>query len=101
MAPGTRVSQRTVLQWVIDGPPKSVHKLNPDVPAELVAICEKAMARSIEDREPGMPQMANDLRAYLEHRVVKAYETGAIAEFKKWVPRNRGVAMALASAVVI
>jgi hypothetical protein len=35
--------------------------------------------------------MANDLRAYLEHRVVDAYETGAIAEFKKWVTRNEAL----------
>jgi hypothetical protein len=41
------------------------------------------------------------LRAYLEHRVVSAYETGAIAEMKKWVQRNKGLASAAAALIVV
>ena len=29
--------------------------------------------------------LAEDLRAYLEHRVVHAYQTGAVAELSKWI----------------
>jgi len=39
-----------------------------------------------------MAHMANDLRAFIENRVVSAYETGAVAEFKKWVCRNKAMA---------
>ena len=59
------------------------------VPAELVAICDKAMAREIPDRYADTKQLSEDLRAFLEGRVVKAYETGPVAEFRKWVGRNR------------
>ena len=59
------------------------------------------MALRIEDRYADMVDMAHDLRAYLEGRVVRAYQTGAVAEFRKWVQRNRGVAAALLFAVVV
>jgi hypothetical protein len=64
------------------------------VPVELAAICEKAMARAIDERYASMAELADDLRAYLEHRVVTAYETGAIAEMRKWIQRNRALAAA-------
>ena len=45
------------------------------------------MARAIEDRYPNMEALAVDLRAYLEGRVVQAYEHGAWAELRKWISR--------------
>jgi formylglycine-generating enzyme required for sulfatase activity len=70
-------------------------------PAELVSICEKAMARDPEDRYPDMREMASDLRAYLELRVVRAHGTGAWAALAKWVRRNRWLSIAIASVVAI
>jgi formylglycine-generating enzyme required for sulfatase activity/serine/threonine protein kinase len=98
---GARVSHRAVLARVLGGPPRPVHELNEAVPAELAAICEKAMAREAEDRYPDTLALAEDLRAYLEHRVVGAYETGAVAELRKWVGRNKPLASALAAAVLL
>jgi hypothetical protein len=65
------MSGRTILAAVVSGPPVSLHQLNPAVPAELAAICEKAMARVPEDRYAETLAMADDLRAYLENRVVE------------------------------
>jgi hypothetical protein len=53
-----------------------VHELNPAVPAELEAICDKAMARRAGERYEDTRELAEDLRAYLEHRVVR---TGSCA----------------------
>jgi formylglycine-generating enzyme required for sulfatase activity/serine/threonine protein kinase len=99
--PGARVSPRTVLAMVQMGPPRPVHKIRDDVPAELQAICEKAMARDPDRRYRDMQALAEDLRAYVEHRVVQAYETGALAELRKWVERNRALAASLAAAVLL
>jgi formylglycine-generating enzyme required for sulfatase activity/serine/threonine protein kinase len=99
--PDSRVNQMLVLMRVLEGPPTPLLELAPDVPAELAAICEKAMARELGERYPDMQSLANDLRAYLEQRVVRAYETGAWAELKKWVLRNRGLAAALAASVLV
>ncbi|MFO0981145.1 MAG: bifunctional serine/threonine-protein kinase/formylglycine-generating enzyme family protein [Planctomycetota bacterium] len=99
--PNARISCRTVLACVLERPPQPILELNPAVPPELVAICEKAMARDPDDRYPHMQLMAEDLRAYLEHRVVKAYEAGPLAEFRKWMIRNRGTAVAMAAALFL
>ncbi len=98
--PGQRLSQETVLAKVLKGPPIPVRRLSRTVPEELVAICETAMARNPARRYPSMVEMAEDLRAYLEGHVVQAYETGAYAEFRKWVARNRLAAGAILASIV-
>jgi serine/threonine protein kinase len=93
---GMRVSGHTIWKWVLDGPPKPLREPNPNVPPELEAICEKAMAREQDGRYADTMELAEDLRAYLEHGVVKAYESGALAVFRKWVERSRMAAAAIA-----
>ena len=100
LAPGNMASSHTILAMVLRGPPEPLLALRRDVPAELVAICEKAMARDPEQRYPDTLALAEDLRAYLEHRVVKAHQTGAYAELKKWVERNTALAAASAALVL-
>ena len=97
--PGMRVSPHTVLALVISGPPQPLHKIARQVPAELAAICDKAMAREPSERYADMGAFAEDLHAYLDDRVVRAYETGAWAEFRKWTKRNRGLALSLGVAL--
>jgi len=99
--PGTRQEPRDVLAQVRTGSPLPLLQCNPKVPAELVAICDRAMARDPTQRYADTLAFADDLRACLEGRVVAAYETGAIAELRKWIRRNRTLASALAAAVVI
>ena len=59
------------------------------------------MAREASARYADMPALADDLAAYVEGRVVRTYETGAWAEAKKWVRRNKPLALSLAGAVVL
>jgi serine/threonine-protein kinase len=99
--PGTRISPHTILGMVIQGPPKRVHQLSPQAPPELIAICEKAMAREKVGRYPTSLDLAEDLQAYLDNRVVKAYRTGAVAELKSWVARNRRLASVAGMAAVL
>jgi len=98
---GTRVSQHTILLAVLREAPPAVEKLAPATPPELVAIVEKAVERDIAKRYPTTLALAADLRAYLEGRVVAAYEAGTWAETKKWVQRNKPLAASLASTVVV
>ncbi|HED64746.1 MAG TPA: hypothetical protein ENJ09_04235 [Planctomycetes bacterium] len=101
VAPGERVSPHVVLARALAGPPEPVSKFAKDQPAELIAITEKAMQRDAADRYATMEEVAEDIQAYLDGRVVGAYEGGAIAETRKWVLRNRGIAVTVAAMVIL
>lgn len=94
---GKKRSAGEILNLLLTGPPEAIESFDEAVPAELVAICDKAMARDKQERYGDMLSLSEDLRAYLENRVVSAYETGAIAETRKWVRRNKPLAFAIAA----
>ncbi len=97
---GKSIPARAVLKRVAASPPRPLHELRQGLPAELVAICETAMARDPAQRYASMLAMAEDLRAFLETRVVQAYQTGAFAELSKWVQRNKALSVASGAAVL-
>jgi serine/threonine protein kinase/formylglycine-generating enzyme required for sulfatase activity len=101
LSPDVKASHRAIWQLVQRGPPEPVSSRSPRAPAELVAICERAMAPAIGARYADMSSLAADLSAYLEGRVVRAYETGAWAEARKWIRRNKPLGVALAAAVAL
>lgn len=96
-----RLCPEDIRMSVVRGPPRRAEELAPRTAPELVAICEKAMAREPSDRYASMRDLAADLRAFLEGRVVAAYETGAWAETRKWVRRNRTLAAAVAALFLV
>ena len=100
-APYEAKSGSTVVQQVIQGPPAALQLVAPSAPAELIAICERAMERDPQRRYADMLELAEELRAFLEHRVVSAYRTGVWVEARKWVQRNRLAAVALGSLVLV
>jgi WD40 repeat protein len=93
---GSEPSREELIGRVIAGPPRPLLELSPAAPPELVSICERAMARRAGERYASALEMAEDLRAWLEHRVVGAHEHGFGAHLRKWVARNRIAAAALA-----
>jgi WD40 repeat protein len=80
-------------------PPESLARVSARVPPELVAICEKAMCREPKGRYASCLDLAEELQAFLDNRVVKAHQTGPVAEARSWVRRNP--ALALASIVAL
>ncbi len=101
VTPGAPINNYALWSRVQEGPPKPITDLTTDAPAELVAICEKAMARDPGDRYEDMSELASDLRALLEQRVVSAYRTGALPELRKWVLRNKPLASSLMAVFVL
>lgn len=91
---------RQVLDAVRERPPTSLEERAPKTPPELIAITEKAMARDTDVRYQSMAVVGDDVRAYLENRVVKAHRTGALAELRKWIHRNQGFAAAVTVALM-
>jgi WD40 repeat protein/serine/threonine protein kinase len=97
----SRLAPTTLLLKVLAGPPPPLTQLVPNVPPELDAIYEKAMQREPEQRYASMRELADDLQAYLEGRVVRAHKTGAVIEFRKWVLRNKALAASVTAGVLL
>jgi serine/threonine-protein kinase len=83
------------LDDVLTLPPRATLDAAPEAPRELAAICDTAMQPAPEARYETASARADDLRAWLEGLVVRAYESGALPRLRKWVHRNRGLAAAL------
>ncbi len=81
---------------VLGSPPTPLGQLQLSAPRELLAICAKAMATAPDERYENVMAMADDLRAFLEGHVVRAYATGTFARLRKWTQRNRNLAAAIA-----
>ncbi len=101
LPPSANMNAYAIWNLVQQGPPKSIAQIATTAPSELVAICEKAMAREPAERYSDMGGLASDLRAFMENRVVQAYRTGTVVELRKWVGRNRSLAFASIAAVVL
>lgn len=95
LTPGSPVSPAVILARIRSGPPRSLRKVAPLAPEELVAVSERAMAPDPLARYASAVELAEDLQAFLDHRVVSAYRTGAIAEIKAWCRRHRTLLAAL------
>ena len=96
-----RASAHTILAAVLHGPPRSLGEMAVSAPDELVSIVERAMSRDVAQRYSCTVELADDLRAYLEGRVVAAHRTGFVTRATKWVRRNRTLAASAAVAVVL
>ena len=97
---GENPSRETVLERARRGAPVNVLKLAPRAPLELVAISERAMARDVANRYASVGEVSSELIAYLDGRVVLAFESGSWAETKKWVRRNKGLATAVGTTIL-
>lgn len=92
--------QEGTLAALRHGGPTPLLAADPKHSRELVAICELAMRRDASKRYADVAAFVADLRAFLEGRVVDAYESGAIATARKWVLRHRTLAFLAAGLVV-
>ena len=77
-------------------------RLPRDVPADLRAITEKAMAMDSGRRYADASALAADLRRFVTGNLVGAYEYGLVARLARFVRRHRAaVAVAAISAAIV
>jgi tetratricopeptide (TPR) repeat protein len=90
-----------LLKQIAFDEPKRLRRIDRRMPAELEAIAIKAMAKSPDERYQTAQQLADDLRAYLEHRPLQAKQPTAVERAKKWSRRHSGAVLSLAAVLVV
>lgn len=92
--PYVGTSALDVLAKVLDTPPPRVREVAPDAPAELAAICDRALMRDATSRYPNAGAVAKEIGAYLDGRTVGAYEYSAYELMMRFVRRHRAASSA-------
>ena len=81
--------------------PLPLRKLDRRIPPELETIVLKAMAKSPDERYETAQALANDLRAFLEDRPIKAKPPTIVNRTAKWSRRHRGLLAATAAMLAV
>jgi len=99
---GSRLGHDELKALILAGPPPPVRRMNLKVSRDLAAICEKAMAHAKEARYGSMQEVADETRAALAVRPVRARKRTPLLRLQKWVQRNTWyVVLASASLIII
>ena len=94
-----------VLELSLLKPPTPVAARAPELPRDLSAIVERAMARRPEDRYPSAREMAEELRRFAAGKLVATHDYSLRELLGRWLRRHRtavavGAIMLVALAVV-
>jgi eukaryotic-like serine/threonine-protein kinase len=90
-----------VVRRVITGDIRPLTEREPDVPRDLAAIVNRAMALAPSSRYPNAGGLAEDLRRFLTGQLVASHAYGVRELVRRWVKRHRAaVTVALVAFVV-
>ncbi len=81
--------------------PPALQKLDRRIPTELETIVAKAMTKEPEERYQSAQLLADDLRAFLDHRPIKARPATTVDRVRKWSRRHQSLAFVLAGALTV
>lgn len=93
-----------LFQVIVSGQAPDASKINPDAPAELVAICSKAMANKRYARYGDALELAEDVQRWMAGEPVSTYAEPLRTRVRRWVGRHRhltGLASVFLTIVVV
>ncbi len=93
-------TQQQVIGQILGKEARRPRQIDRHIPADLDTICCKAMAKEASRRYRDAGEMAEDLRRYLNGRVIRARRPGVAGSVIKLV-RRRPATVALGAAVVV
>lgn len=80
--------------------PRPIREQQPDAPAELIAICERAMARKREDRYQSALDLRDEVRKYIDGGLVGAYKYSMKELVLRWIKRHKAILSTAAAGLV-
>ncbi len=90
-----------LVRQILDEDPPPARRVRPAVPAELAIIAHKAMAKSPGDRYATAKALADDLRAWLDDRPIRARPPTPLQRLTRLVRRYRAAAVAIGVGLVL
>ncbi len=90
-----------VMAAVVSGPPQGLDGRTPDIPADLVTIMQKAMARDSTDRYRTAGELADDLKKFQTGQLVGAHQYTSWQLLRRWLRRHRTPVAIAAIATVL
>ncbi|MCA9247770.1 MAG: protein kinase, partial [Planctomycetales bacterium] len=91
----------SLLKLVLESSPLAPGKANPELPADLCTIIEKAIARDPKQRYGRAESLADDLRRFLRGEPIQARRISAVERTWLWAKRNPTVAGLSATVVAL
>jgi WD40 repeat protein/serine/threonine protein kinase/tetratricopeptide (TPR) repeat protein len=102
LAPAFRASDRNnLIDQVQHEEPTPPRKLNPDAPLDLETVVLKAIAKDPAHRYQTPPEMADDLKRFLEDKPIQARRASPAERLWRWCRRNPLVACLTAAVAVL
>jgi WD40 repeat protein len=90
-----------VLSRVVQGPPVALGEIQKGIPADLLAIVAKAMARSPSERYASARELAEDVRRFETGQIVGAHEYSVGERFWRFIRRHRAAVAATVAALLV
>ncbi|MDY3561790.1 protein kinase [Gemmata sp. JC673] len=94
-------SVRGVLRQIEFDEPRAPRYLDDSIPVDLETICLKCLSKEPDRRYATAAELAADLQAFLAEKPIRALPIGRIERLILWQRRNRGLALAAATAAAL
>jgi serine/threonine protein kinase/WD40 repeat protein len=92
-------NRQEVIRKVLEEEPARPRRLNRAIPRDLETIVLKAMAKERDDRYGAAQAMAEDLRRFLDRKLIQARRPSPLDQASRWARRHR--MMVVSSAVLL
>jgi WD40 repeat protein len=92
---------KQVLSSVLNEPPREIDDVLPDVSPELAALVMRSLERKPEDRFQSARELAEQVQAYRDGRMLSVYRYSAIEIARRFVTRHRGTVSVGALALLL
>ncbi len=91
-------SPHDVIQHILSDEPATLRSIDPSIPRDLETIVMKCLAKDPQYRYASASDLADDLRAYLDGRSIKARRASPVELANRWVKQHRRSATLVATA---
>ncbi|MCB9893624.1 MAG: protein kinase [Planctomycetes bacterium] len=100
-APYVGKTAKQVLSSVLSEDPRRVDDINGETPPELAALVMRCLERRPEDRFQSARELADEVQAFRDGRMVSTYRYSAVELLKRFVAKNRGAVAVSALALIL